>query len=170
MARPTTFRPIASSIAPSIAIAAFAGLLAGCGGDAPEAETDLTSPLIDERHENFESIGDAFKAIRGQLESGEPDYAVILSNAEDINQRAGNIEAHFAEETAREDGYDTEALAAIWQKPEEFAAATVKLQETSAALVEAAGTEEMATVGAAVKEMGGACKNCHDQFRYDDEK
>ena len=52
---------------------------------------------------------------------------------------------------------------------QEFAAATVKLQETSAALVEAAGTEDMAAVGAAAKEMGGACKNCHDGYRIDED-
>ncbi|MEE4207032.1 MAG: cytochrome c [Erythrobacter sp.] len=153
----------------AIACLAIAGALAGCEAEAPGTDTALTSPLIDERHENFEGIGDAFKAIRGQLESGSPDFAVIQSNAEDINQRAGNIEKHFVDETAREAGYDTEALQAIWQQPEEFAAATVKLQETSAALVEAAAGGDAASVGAAVKEMGGSCKNCHDQFRYDDE-
>ncbi|MEE4338165.1 c-type cytochrome [Erythrobacter sp.] len=161
MVRDVTFR--------GIAVAAFAVALAGCGGEAPGAEAGLTNPVIEERHDNFEGIGDAFKAIRGQLEQESPDFSVIQANAEDINQRASNIEQHFVEETAREAGYDTEALAAIWQKPEEFASATQKLIDTSAALVEATGGGDPAAVGAAVKEMGGSCKNCHDQFRYDDE-
>ncbi|MEQ8412161.1 MAG: cytochrome c [Erythrobacter sp.] len=156
-------------IARTAAIAAFAAILAGCESEAPEVASDLSSPVIDEREENFEGIGDAFKAIRGQLEQASPDFAVIQAKAEDINQRAGNIEQHFVEETAREAGYDTEALAAIWENPEEFSEATQKLIDTSAALVEAAGGADPAAVGAAVKEMGGSCKNCHDQFRYDDE-
>ena len=160
---------VRNAISRTAVLVALGVALAGCGGETNEAASELTSPLIGEREENFEGIGDAFKAIRGQLESGSPDFAVIQSNAEDINQRSMNIEAHFIDRTAREEGYDTEALAAIWDQPEEFASATLKLQETSAALVEAAGTGDAAAVGAAVKEMGGSCKNCHDQFRYDDE-
>ncbi|KPP90291.1 cytochrome c [Erythrobacter sp. HL-111] len=158
-----------SRIAAGIALAAIAGTLAGCEGEGPEADTELNSPAIGERQDNFEGIADSFKAIRGQLEQENPDFAAIQANAEDINQRAGNIEQHFVEETAREDGYDTEALAAIWAEPGEFTAARQKLSETSAALVEAAASGEAAAVGAAVKEMGGSCKNCHDVFRYDDE-
>lgn len=160
---------IAPTLSRTLAVAGFAALLAGCGGEAPEAETDLTSPAIEERQDNFEGIGDAFKAIRGQLEQESPDLSVIEAKAGEINERAGNIEQYFVEETAREDGYDTEALAAIWEKPTEFSDATQKLIDTSAALVEAAGGGDPAAVGAAVKEMGGSCKNCHDQFRYDDE-
>lgn len=161
----------ARSLSRTLVVAGFAAALAGCGGEAPEseAEAELTSPAIAERQDNFEGIGDAFKAIRGQLEQESPDLSVIEAKAGEINERAGNIEQHFVEETAREDGYDTEALAAIWQNPEDFDEATQKLIDTSAALVEAAGGGDPAAVGAAVKEMGGACKNCHDQFRYDDE-
>jgi cytochrome c556 len=165
MVQDVIFRRVASTFA----LATCALALAGCGGEATEVESELTSPLIGEREENFEGIGDAFKAIRGQLEQESPDFSVIQAKAEDINQRAGNIEKHFVDETAREAGYDTEALAAIWQEPAAFSEATQKLMDTSAALVEAAGEGDPATVGAAVKEMGGSCKNCHDQFRYDDE-
>lgn len=154
------------------AIAAFAIGLAACEAEAPEVATPEEQAVLDEREENFESIGDAFKAIRGQLEQESPDFAAIAASAEEINTLGQNIEGHFIDATAREEGYDTEALAAIWEQPEEFASATQKLLDESATLAEVAGGEgaDMAAVGEQVKALGGACKNCHEQFRYDDDK
>jgi len=154
----------------STAAFALAGALAGCEAEAPEVATPAEAAMIEDRHENFESIGDAFKAIRGQLEQESPDLTVIAAKAEEINTLGQNIEGHFTEKTAREDGYDTEALAAIWEKPEEFDAATQKLLDESSKLASIAAEGDVAAVGAQVKELGGSCKNCHDQFRYDDDK
>ena len=154
------------------AVSAFA-LLAACSGEAGDTGEEAAAPAGDEpaeiaqRQDNFEGIGDSFKAVREQLETDAPDMAVISASAADINERLGRLEGFFPEGTSVDDGYDTEALATIWEKPEEFAAAQAKLVETSAALVAAAGTGEMAAVGEAVKTMGGSCKGCHDNFRLD---
>jgi cytochrome c556 len=166
------------SLASRIVIAAtLAAALAACASETPadEAPADAVaapgnSPIIEERHENFESIGDAFKAVRAELEKDTPDFGLIAASATDINTRAGNIESHFVDRTSIDDGYDTEALATIWEKPEEFKAATRKLLDESAKLAEIAPGGDKAAVGAQAMELGGACKNCHDQFRLDDEK
>lgn len=157
--------------------AAAFGLLAACASETPaDAPTDAAADagavpaVLKERHDNFEGIGDAFKAVRGELEKDTPDFALIGAKASDINTRAGNIERHFIERTSVDDGYDTEALAAIWEKPEAFAAARLKLIDESAKLVTAAGGGDKAAVAAQAMAMGGACKGCHDQFRLDDEK
>lgn len=154
--------------------AALAASLAACSGegatgDAATAAKDAP-PVLKERHDNFEAIGDAFKAVRGELDKDAPDFALIAAKATDINTRAQKIETHFPAGTAREDGYDTEALATIWQKPEEFKAAQQKLVDESAKLASLAGGGDKAAVGAQAMAMGGACKGCHDQFRYDDKK
>ena len=152
--------------------AACVGMLLACNGEAPseagEANSE-TPPEIAERQANFEAMGDAFKLIRAELEGGAPDLAAIGSQASEINTRAGNIEGKFPAETSIEDGYDTEALPSIWEKPEEFASAQQLLVEESAKLVTLAGEGDAAAVGEQVKALGGSCGNCHDQFRVDDD-
>ena len=148
--------------------------LSACGGGAEDAaETEVATTeepsVIEQRQDNFEEIGDAFKVIRDQLEGDSPDFALITSSAETINVDAMKIAGFFPEGTSMDSGADTEALAAIWEKPEEFSAAADKLVATSEALKAAAETGEVAAVQGAVMELGGACKGCHDNFRLDDD-
>jgi len=161
-----------SRFAKFLAPAFAASFLAACAGE-PQGETQAAAgpepAVIDERQDNFEAIGDSFKAIRTQLESGSPDTAIILASASDINTAAQKVEGHFPEGTSLEDGYDTEALPAIWAKPDEFAEAHQMLVDRSAEMVKLAEAGDPAAVGAYVKELGGACKNCHDSFRLDDD-
>lgn len=153
--------------------AALAAVLAACSGEAGSDGATAAKdapPVLKERHDNFEAIGDAFKALRGELEKDAPDFALIAASATDINTRAMKIEGHFPAGTSTADGFKTEALPAIWEKPEEFKAAATKLVDESAKLAELAGGGDKAAVGAQAMAMGGACKGCHDQFRLDDEK
>lgn len=166
------------SVSRFVLAAALAGVLAACsGGDASDnaasgdaAPTGDVPPVLKERHDNFEGIGDAFKAVRGELEKDAPDFALVAAKAGDINSRAKLIETHFPIGTSVEDGFDTEALPSIWQKPEEFKASAQKLVDESAKLATVAGGGDKAAIGAQAMAMGGACKGCHDQFRLDDKK
>ncbi len=161
-----------------IVAAALAGVLAACSGEGSSDTTasgDVAaagdvSPVLKERQDNFKGIGDAFKVARGELEKDTPYFTLIAAKATDINTRAAKIETHFPAGTSVDDGYDTEALAAIWQKPEEFKAAAQKLVDESAKLATIAGEGDKAATGAQAMAMGGACKGCHDQFRLDDKK
>lgn len=159
---------------PTLIVAASVTLLAACSGEATsEGETGTQSSeepaIIDVRQTNFEEIGDAFKAIRGQLEGDSPDFAVFEASATTINANAQKIGDHFPEGTGMDAGFDTEALATIWEKPEDFAAAHQKLIETSEGLLAAAQSGDVATFQAAVGELGQSCKGCHDNFRVDDD-
>ncbi len=107
--------------------------------------------------------------IRDQLEGDSPDFSLILTSAETIQADAAKIPDFFVEETSVDTGADTEALATIWEQPEDFAAAHQKLVDASGVLVEAAASEDVAAIGEAVKGLGASCKNCHDTFRLDDE-
>jgi len=166
--------------------AALVAGLAACSGGAPaDAPADAPSDaaatpeagapvdvqaVLKERHDNFEAIGDNFKALRGELEKDAPDFTLIAAKASDINTRALKIEGHFPAGTSVDDGLKTDALATIWEKPEEFKAAAQKLVDESAKLVTVAGGSDKAAVGAQAMAMGGACKGCHDKFRLDDKK
>ncbi len=165
--------------------AALAAVLAACSSEAPADAPAADAPadaadaaaapvdvaaVLKEREKNFEAIGDAFKAVRGELEKGTPDFALIATKATEINTAAGKIEGHFPAGTSVDDGVKTEALATIWEKPEEFKAASQKLIDESAKLATLAGAGDKAAVAAQAMAMGGACKGCHDKFRLDDKK
>lgn len=158
-----------------VAAALVVSLSACSGGDtasdaAPSEAAGAAPAEIKERQDNFEAIGDAFKAVRGELEKDAPDFALIAAKANDINARAQRVDGLFPAGTSTEDGFKTEALPSIWQKPEEFKAAATKLVDESAKLASLAGGGDKAAVGAQAMAMGGACKGCHDQFRLDDKK
>jgi cytochrome c556 len=158
--------------------AALVGMLAACSGEGASdtaasdaaAPTDAVAAVLKEREENFEGIGDSFKALRGELEKDAPDFTLIAAKAGDINTRAMKIEGHFPAGTSVEDGLKTEALPAIWAKPEEFKAAAQKLVSESEKLMMVAGEGDKGATAAQAMAMGGACKGCHDQFRLDDKK
>jgi len=63
----------------------------------------------------------------------------------------------------------TRALPEIWAKPDDFVAAQKMLSDRAPALLTAAKAKDVAAVQAAFKELGGACKNCHDTFRSPEE-
>lgn len=160
--------PAPSMFAAATLIAALCACSGEGGGGA--GTSAAAPPVIKERHDNFEAIGDASKAVRSELEKETPDFARITASAQDINSRATRITGYFPAGTSVEDGYKTEALPAIWAKPAEFEVAAQKLVDESAALVTVAQSADKAAVGAQAMATGGACKGCHDQFRLDDKK
>jgi len=156
------------------AAAALSVSLAACGGEAaPEGEAETPTattdapPVIEERQANFKSLGKNFKAIRTQLEEGSPDFDVIATAATDMNAAALKIEGHFPEGTSVDDGFETEALATIWEDTAGFAEAHKRLVDATAEMVTIAASGDAAAVGDQVGAVGGSCKNCHDNFRLD---
>ena len=124
--------------------------------------------LMHDRHENYEQIGEAFKTIRDQLR-GDRDIAAITSAAETINGFAPKIQTWFPEGTGPSTGIETQALAKIWEDKAGFNAAADKLVTEAGNMLAAAKSGDLAQVGANVPTLGGACKNCHDNYREEDE-
>ena len=169
--------PFKSSFAPSTlaAVSAFA-LLAACSGEAGDAGEEGAAPAGDapaeiaQRQDNFEAIGDNFKAIREQLETDAPDMAIIQTSAADINERLQRLPDLFPEGTSMEAGYDTEALAKIWEDPEGFDEAIQNGIARSEEMMAAAATGDPEAVGSQVRNLGvNGCKACHDKYRVDDD-
>lgn len=146
--------------------------LAACGGesaDTPEPTAEAPAEIA-ERQDNFEGIGDSFKVIRDQLEGGEPDFALIEASAADINSRLQRVLELFPEGSSMEAGYDTEALAVIWEDPEGFAEVSQTAISLSEEFMAAAATGDAEAVGAQVGNLGlNGCKACHDKYRVDDD-
>ena len=64
---------------------------------------------------------------------------------------------------------DTEALPAIWDDNEKFAAAVAKMQEATSALQETVRSGDPKAIMGAFAEAGKSCKGCHETFRAEDD-
>lgn len=167
-----------------IAVAAGA-LLAGCRGQEqaeapgnqvmPSAETrteGLGEPiareravtLMKERHENFEKIGDAMKVVSRELKGDNPDLPQLRQNADVIATLAPQVPSWFPPGSGPDVG-KTEAKAAIWEKPEDFAAKARAFSEAATAFQAAARGTDVAAMRTAQGNLGKTCKACHDLYR-----
>ena len=112
------------------------------------------------------NIGPIVGMARGQMEF---DAAIAERNARRIAALAPMITEVLGAMDTREFDVETEALPVVWEKPDELA-------EKMQALIEAANTfadtaaagDQEATLGG-LRALGGACGNCHDVFRVDDD-
>jgi cytochrome c556 len=120
------------------------------------------------RHEHYEELGKAFKAVRDQMNASDPDFASLEKNALVISNASIDQQQWFPKGTGPEAG-KTRALPEIWSKPADFEAAQKMLSDRAPKLLAAVKTKDVAAVKAAFKETGGACKNCHDTFRSPEE-
>jgi cytochrome c556 len=116
------------------------------------------------RHEHFEELGDAFKAVRDQSKASPPNFVELLKAAETVQKASVDQQKWFAKGTGPEAG-KTRALPEIWTKTDEWEAAKKMFADRTPALVAAAKAKDIDAVTKAFKEVGGSCKNCHDTFR-----
>lgn len=141
----------------AIPLAASAALCVAAYAATP-AEAQKT------RHEHYEQLGDSFKSVRDQSNASSPDWAALQKAAEAVQHATVNQRQWFPKGSGPEAG-KTRALPEIWTKPTDFDAAAKLFEDRAPALVAAAKAKDVAAVKAAFREVGGACKNCHDNFR-----
>jgi cytochrome c556 len=154
IARPTLKRRISVT-------AAAAGIAAVAASVVAWAATPVE--LQKARHEHYEKLGEAFKTVRDNSR-GTPNFAVLEKAAAEIQQATENQARWFPKGTGPEAG-KTRALPEIWSKPDDFSAAQKMFADRAPALTAAVKSKDAEAVGKAFRELGGACKNCHDNFR-----
>lgn len=160
---------------------AVIAMLAACGGASDEAEdagaaataapAEAASPaaeIIAARQAGFKKLGGAFKTMSDQLRSGAPDVSILQTAAASVPEITSGIETWFPAGSGPEAGVKTDALPAIWEKPEEFAEKVGNFKAAAAALAAAGQTGDVTAITAAFRTTGGTCKACHDTFRLDD--
>ena len=140
-------------ISPFTAVAALAlsVLAAGALADAMQVKA---------RQEAMKGMGGAMKAIKGILDAGGP-AADIAPQARKIAESAGRIPMLWPQGSdAEDDGSKPE----VWTSWDKFLghANDLKLQ---AEMLAAAAGGDMATAAAQFEKVGGACGQCHQDFR-----
>lgn len=126
------------------------------------AETKATTPEGKARQELMQSFGGAAKTLGG-MASGEVAYDAAAAEAakQTLVTGAAQIEAKF---TANVEDPGSKAKPEIWAGWDAFLAKAKGLGDAAAAL-DVASVE---TIGAGMKNIGGACKACHTDYRVAD--
>lgn len=131
----------------------------------PARSPEQIAALMHERHEDFEDMGDAFKAITRQTKGGSPDVPLIQRHAATIDGYARELLTWFPPGSGPETGRETRAKAEIWQDMPTFRQRAEAFRAEAARFSEIAQAGDVAAIRAAAPELGNACKNCHDRFR-----
>jgi cytochrome c556 len=124
------------------------------------AQAEPTDPNAIARSDLMKIVGKN-TGILGDMAGGKAAYDAAAAEAAKaaIIEAAGNIEATFKDQGAADPA--SEAKPEIWANWDAFLA-------DAKALGDAAGAMDVAsaeTIGAGMGALGGACKDCHTEFR-----
>lgn len=103
-------------------------------------------------------IGAVSMIMRGLVE----DEGYLAKHAASMAETATEIHRVFQEGS---NVGESEALPIIWDEPEKFAEAIEKAEAATAAFSEAAASGDADAISGAFRELGGACRGCHDRYR-----
>ena len=120
------------------------------------------------RHHHYEELGDAFKTVRDNSRGDNPDWAALEKAANVVAEGSIDQQRWFPKGSGPDAG-KTRALPEVWSKPDDFTAAQKMFTDRAPKLLAAVKAKDAPGVQAAFKEVGGACKNCHDTFRAPEE-
>jgi cytochrome c556 len=147
--------------------------LLGCtreqkGSMMAQGDTMQMKKVIDGRKELMRNNSGHFKDLRQKAKDGQ--MAPIAVNAQTIAINARHIPALFPAGSLGTPEIESRAKADIWHDWNGFTAAAKQLEDAAADLAKLTrDADKMAVssaqVDAAIKAIGGACKNCHDKFR-----
>jgi len=119
-------------------------------------------PVISYRQKVMSSIGANIGAISDVLKYMLPHEKNIQAHAEQMASAAALIPSAFKEEVS--DGL-TDARPGIWESWDEFEQYAGDLESAANKLAEVAASGDTGAIGAQVKKVGDACKQCHEDYR-----
>jgi cytochrome c556 len=157
----------AAALAAAMITAAAGAALAHDLGPVPNTPGGKAAAA---RHENFKQLGGAFKAINDELKKDSPDKAVISANAQKMQTLAKGMPSWFPKGSGPETGLKIKAKAQVWSDPKGFAAAVSRLQGETTKLAQLSAGDDVDALKGQVRATGGACKNCHDNYRTPEER
>ena len=121
--------------------------------------------IMKARHDHYEEMGDAMKAIGAQLKGSSPDVSLIQQHAATIARYGPQILTWFPEGSGPETGIETRAKAEIWSDAETFRQRAQAFESEAARFNATAQGGDVAAIREAQKALGKSCSNCHDRFR-----
>ena len=117
--------------------------------------------VIAERKANFRANAAAMRVINAALGSG--DFDVVITQATIIDDWARALPKFFPENS--DIGY-TKARADIWIDFGDFKSHASANEKAALTLTSTAKTGNASAAISALKQLGGTCKSCHNNFKY----
>jgi cytochrome c556 len=131
----------------------------------------VTSPIVlADGDAEFKYRQGVMRTVGGQMSSmaavlrGQVHFDNLAFHARGMAELAEIVPHVFPEGSGVS---KSEALPAIWEKPDEFKEAITKFVDAANGMAKAAesGSGDMGSIGPAMKALGQSCKGCHDNFR-----
>lgn len=132
---------------------------------AAPSGTITAETAYDIRHERYEEMGDAMKAINRELKGGAPDVARIQREAATLASLADQIPSWFPVGSGPDVHARSRAKAEIWSNEEGFRRAHAGYLQQAQSFNRVAQDGDIEQIRAAAQSLGRSCSNCHDNFR-----
>lgn len=136
-----------------------------CAGAALALDADAQ---IKARQDYYKAIGRTMKGLMEELKKPAPSTAELQKDAAFIDSQAPKLVSYFPDGTGLDHGYKTGAKPEIWRNPAEFKKDAAAFADAAHKLDATAQTGDAAAIRAAARDMGQACKACHETFRKEE--
>lgn len=146
----------------SIAVLAVAVIVLAGFGSASAADDPIVA-----RQAIMKANGKATKLIVSMVKGEVPyDGASAVEALKSIETSIATFPGLFPKGSGAESGYQTDALARIWETPDDFKAKAEQLGK-DVKLAEATASNGIDALKAALNTMGKDCGACHRDYRAD---
>jgi cytochrome c556 len=151
--------PRATITAAAVAAALFGDATSAVADTAPEDAKDYRTAVMTSLRGH---VAAASMHVRGLVDGRE----FLQKHADGLANGASELRYLFPEGSAVD---DSEALPVIWEEPDDFAEAVEKAEQATAAFRESVASGDTDAIQSAFREVGMACRGCHDRFRRDED-
>jgi cytochrome c556 len=124
--------------------------------------------VVRQRIAGLRELGAAFKNVNDSLRGGTPQPIIIQQSAREITAVARAMPRWFPAGTGPNPAWKTAAKPEIWTQTAQFRTAQTNFINAAAAFQRAAASNNADAIRSAARNLGGACKGCHDQFRAEE--
>lgn len=151
----------------AIAAVLAAGMGAAVGVAPPAATQESAGNPVQERMDLMDAIGDDTRQInRLTRDPDRFDPAEVARLADAMSERAARLTDLFPEGSG---GEPSAALPSVWERWQDFVATARRLELGARELAEIAQGGDRETTRRSFIEMTGACRDCHEVFRREDD-
>lgn len=133
----------------------------------PKGKSSAAAQAAHMRHENFEKLGAAFKAVVDETRKSEPNKALVARSTKTMATLATALPGWFPRGSGVEARPKSEAKANIWTDAAGFSAVASAMQVQVSRLNQTALSGDMAAVRTQIRPTGASCKACHDKYRQE---
>jgi len=157
----------ASALIVAVALTATIVLTTGTSRAQEEVPFDKVEAAVKYRNNVMDAMGGLAGAAAGRLRDGFDYGPDVESIAAALQALSSDVPRLFPKGS---DFGDTRAKAEIWENWEDFKEAAEKAEKKVDGFAEAAQGGDRREMLKAFKAMGDACKNCHEDYRKEEDK